>query len=511
MKKFFAAAFLIFALFAALCPAAFAETYRLEAADADLSEAPYVILEPDEPPFNLGGWHGENTVRFTVEVEEAGDYAVFLVYSKQAYDGDKANLKISFENEETGSPASVSAPLPVTGKDWSNYREYKFGGAVSLESGSATVRLESEEPRRGRYAMNLRAIILTDDEDYIAEHASGDEEDGDEKTETRPEEYATYTNARFGYSVEYPAFLSEGTELDGGRGMEFKSPDWEYSVEIWGEWNVKDIFGNFADGKKLLSDREFKLKGISEIVPDSKNSGGGFYSLDWYSINFANRNAGYEGAECIYHERGIVDDRSSVIYVLEYPKLEEERAAAIVARMDASLKLKEKKESSPEELKDLRARTDVKFSPDGDYFLLAEGNSENPGVTWTLCDSKWMDRREEFTAIGNAEWVSNGRFVLTRVDGVRYGEDFYSFEYGLQLSVVLYDVSARRAFVLKEATGHESYLFKSVERERIRINNDDDDDGWETYLAVTELLAADWGYEGKERKIKVAIPAMLVW
>jgi hypothetical protein len=75
----------------------------------------------------------------------------------------------------------------------------------------------------------------------------------------------TYTNARFGYSVEYPAFFGEGTELDGGRGMEFKSPDGEYSVEIWGEWNVKDIFGNFADGKKLLSDREFKLEGISEI------------------------------------------------------------------------------------------------------------------------------------------------------------------------------------------------------------------------------------------------------
>jgi hypothetical protein len=66
--------------------------------------------------------------------------------------------------------------------------------------------------------------------------------------------------------------------------------------------------------------------------------------------------------------------------------------------------------------------------------------------------------------------------------------------------------------VLKEATGHESYLFKSVEREKIRINDDDDDDDeWETYLAVTELSAANWGREGKERKIKVEIPAMLVW
>ena len=131
----------------------------LEAADADLSKARNVIVEPDEPPFNLGGWHGRSKVIFHVDLEEEGDYSVTLLYSKPESDGDPADLKITAGGED-----SFSAPLPATGRDWSNYEEYEFC-TLCFPAGETTLTLESTKPRNGSYVMNLRSVTLSREED----------------------------------------------------------------------------------------------------------------------------------------------------------------------------------------------------------------------------------------------------------------------------------------------------------------------------------------------------------
>jgi hypothetical protein len=137
------------------------KTYSLElcAEDADLSEAPDVIVEGR--PSNLGGWHGENTVIFHVNLEKTGAYRVILVYSKDESVGDPARLRITARNEDSDSSGSGYFNIPATGNDWSNYVERELGTFNRLEAGRTVLRLESGEPKRGGYVMNLRSIKLT--------------------------------------------------------------------------------------------------------------------------------------------------------------------------------------------------------------------------------------------------------------------------------------------------------------------------------------------------------------
>jgi hypothetical protein len=125
--------------------------YVLSAVDADLSEAPEVIVE-NSPP-NLGGWHGDTVVTFHFDVEAAGEYKVALNYSKPGY-GDPADLKVTVGEE------SFIAPLPATGSEWSNYVEHEFCTATLL-AGKTTLIIESTEPRSGNYVMNLRSVTLS--------------------------------------------------------------------------------------------------------------------------------------------------------------------------------------------------------------------------------------------------------------------------------------------------------------------------------------------------------------
>ena len=130
-------------------------SYTLDAQDADLSEARNVIVEPYDPPFNLGGWQVSNVVTFHIDVENAGDYRVTLNYSKQEYDGDRADLKLT-----VGGKDSVSAFLPFTGSDWSNYREHEFA-PLFFPAGETTLTIESTNPRGDGYVMNLRSVTMS--------------------------------------------------------------------------------------------------------------------------------------------------------------------------------------------------------------------------------------------------------------------------------------------------------------------------------------------------------------
>ena len=136
-----------------------APVYELLAKDADLSKAPDVIVEPDEPPFNLGGWKQGNTPVFNFKVERGGDYKVTILYSKQD-DGDgAAELAFVHINKEQSYSGTLIVTLPVTGKDWSNYEEIEE--ELSLAPGNVTLELEPTDAYKGDYIINLRSVTLT--------------------------------------------------------------------------------------------------------------------------------------------------------------------------------------------------------------------------------------------------------------------------------------------------------------------------------------------------------------
>gem|GEM_PF-2188252 len=129
-----------------------ARSYVLEAPDADLTEAPDVVLVPAY----LGGWRVSDMVVFNVDIEEAGNYSVTLVYSKPESGGDPADLIVTAGGEE-----SFSAHLPPTRDDWSNYyEEYEFC-TLPFPAGKTTLTLESAGAENSVYVMNLRSVILS--------------------------------------------------------------------------------------------------------------------------------------------------------------------------------------------------------------------------------------------------------------------------------------------------------------------------------------------------------------
>jgi len=129
-----------------------AHHYVLDASDADLSEAPEVVLVPAY----LGGWHVSDMVVFNVDIEKAGDYSVTLIYSKPKSGGDPADLIITAAGEE-----SVSAYLPPTRDDWSNYyEEYEFC-TLPFPEGKTTLSLESAGTDGSVFVMSLRSVILS--------------------------------------------------------------------------------------------------------------------------------------------------------------------------------------------------------------------------------------------------------------------------------------------------------------------------------------------------------------
>ena len=141
----------------------------------------------------------------------------------------------------------------------------------------------------------------------------------------------------------------------------------------------------------------------------------------------------------------------------------------------------------------------VTFSPDGDCFVLGTGSDVRPDVTFEVYNVGTGEKFAEFPGIrGDVQWIDPVRFVLTRIDDIRQGR-YLNLGYGLRLSVVMYDVDAREATVLKEATDTQNYSLLSVKGDRSGIS----------VMEESVKSEKDWENEDKieTRIIEIAIPA----
>lgn len=145
----------------AAAPKKSADSIELSAKDADLSFAPDVLVEPLNPPHNLGGWRTGNMVLFTFNVKKAGPYDISLNYSKNENDGDSEPLYISLWNKARKFPDSspIQIQLPTTGRGWGNYQEMRTG-SLNLPEGEVTIALMSAVNDGAKYVMNLRGLTL---------------------------------------------------------------------------------------------------------------------------------------------------------------------------------------------------------------------------------------------------------------------------------------------------------------------------------------------------------------
>jgi hypothetical protein len=140
------------------------------------------------------------------------------------------------------------------------------------------------------------------------------------------EKYKEYINSRFGYTVKYPDIYEKTTESDNGDGIIFSAKNDEYTLTVWGGYNISG-----DTGKSLL---ESSKERVSLIAPGSAKSGRG-----WYRIAYSDDGAGEEGIEHIFHEYGVVNAETRAGFILKYPLDEEKRFKPIIKELEKSLKL----------------------------------------------------------------------------------------------------------------------------------------------------------------------------
>lgn len=371
------------------------------------------------------------------------------------------------------------------------------------------------------------------------------------------EQYETYLNARFGYSVQYPDIFAVTQEPDNDDGIAFEAKDKKYSLSIWGAYNVLE-----SNGESLLKDSSER---VEKVIPNSGKSGADFYSIEYTAANEKNY---------IFYEYGIVNEEMIAAFVLKYPKSEEKRFAEIKKVMTESLKFTNADEQNKQavsdlsvfELKDGRvvhkgntildcevyeANTEgpirywsvfgqdtpvisgnsavaenetgvwffssggvclafvpldnenayqgLVFSPSGENFVLSTGSGVRADMTCEVY-GEGAQKIGELAGLRNSiQWLDGTRFICTRIDDIRENGVFPGLAYGLKFSAVIYDAAMREEFVLKETTNTQNYLFNSVSADGASI------------LLAEEYVESekDWSDEGKvkTREIKVDVTA----
>ncbi len=371
------------------------------------------------------------------------------------------------------------------------------------------------------------------------------------------EEWVTYGNARFGYSVEYPDIFTVLEEPDNGDGIWLKTEGDTYALTISGGFNVLG-----EDGETRLQAR---IREAAHIVPGSDGAGPG-----WYRVIYSD-DGGRKGKERRFHEYGILDGENWASFILVYPLEEVARFSAAAARMEKSLALPSSGEGEdggafrPDAytLRDGRVFLDEKaldcevyeipagldngithwavtgkefsedvtqeetgvwffgpegmvvtfipldsgneyrdllWSPAGDRLVLARGSGTRPDLFFDVF-GEGMEKIAEFSGLrGEAAWLDDGmRFVFTRIDDTREGAVFPGLSYGLKVSAVLYDSAVEETIPLKEADETRNYTFLSVSP-----------DGMDIRIVETSVLSpGHWAdtEKWKEREITVPVPA----
>jgi hypothetical protein len=135
--------------------------------DAFLVEAPDIVVEPDEEPYNLGGWVDGNTVYWDFEIEKEGMYTLLIEYSRPGTYPETKGLLVLEGPEETDE--FTFSALPTGAKesedDWSVYT-VNDGSGSRLVPGEYTLSIApnfGEDYDGPPHFINLRSVKLVKD------------------------------------------------------------------------------------------------------------------------------------------------------------------------------------------------------------------------------------------------------------------------------------------------------------------------------------------------------------
>ena len=97
--------------------------------------------------------------------------------------------------------------------------------------------------------------------------------------------YSTYTNDRFGYSIDYPAnLLTPQPEADNGDGRIFLSHDKKVEMRVWGNYDAlsRSLRGEYRDALKTYIGVKYKILLNDGFVVSGVSKGAIYYRKTLY-------------------------------------------------------------------------------------------------------------------------------------------------------------------------------------------------------------------------------------
>ena len=135
--------------------------------------------------------------------------------------------------------------------------------------------------------------------------------------------YNSYTNARFGYTINYPDFLIAQPESDNGDGRRFVSGDGETVLTVWGSWTG----AVFEEASTLDGYYNYVERGLN-YTPTYKTKGNNFFVF-----------SGYKGDKIVYEKHFLKSDGCECSFVIEYPASTKQQYDDIVTYISNNMRI----------------------------------------------------------------------------------------------------------------------------------------------------------------------------
>ncbi len=129
--------------------------------------------------------------------------------------------------------------------------------------------------------------------------------------------YKQYTNARFGFTISYPDFLTTKIEPENGDGITLYNKDKTTKLITWGSNNVLEA--------TAASEYRDELKRIKNIL--YKQQKGNWYVISWK-----------EGSN-IHYKKCIINEDTMYGFEVQYPESEKDKYDKIIEKLNGSFKI----------------------------------------------------------------------------------------------------------------------------------------------------------------------------
>ena len=133
-------------------------------------------------------------------------------------------------------------------------------------------------------------------------------------------EWKTYTNARFGFAIDYPASLESGRESDNGDGKVFKTADGKFELRAYAHFLQVD------DGDSLDKRWKEELAERGDTVTYKKKGD------TWFVVSGVQK----DGTE--YYRKLAVEKGNWATFLATYPHTENKKYDSWVAKIEKSFK-----------------------------------------------------------------------------------------------------------------------------------------------------------------------------